>query len=261
MKWDFTAGSPEQLAKVGRKLFTATKQKFLDEQLQMTRFLEAMSLSSMLEFPVQVRHTGENAVPDFQIESGERRIAIELAKITVQDMEHALGLQRNGVKRTVHISSLYRQKSEPRTKDEVIKEGFSIPTWTFGVSPKELNEIWIKEVATQLDKKTAVLQGNQFERGDENWLVLWDRIETGEFEIKSRIEAVKSLLASRWKSDWYSRVFIQQIEILPFLAIFSEDEFSSIPKNLGKPTHNFPPEFIFSGSPDDQSTCRSSKKE
>ena len=89
MKWDFTAGSPEQLAKVGRKLFTATKQKFLDEQLQMTRFLEAMSLSSMLEFPVQVRHTGENAVPDFQIESGERRIAIELAKITVQDMEHA----------------------------------------------------------------------------------------------------------------------------------------------------------------------------
>lgn len=248
MKWDFTFDSPNELAKIGKKLLKASKQKFLDEQLQMTRLLESMSSTCIFQFPVRVRHTGEYGVPDFQIESGGRRIAIELAKITVQDVEHARGLQRNGLKRTLDISSLYRKKLQPRTKNEVIKEGFSTPTWVFGVSPDELNEIWLKEITTQLDEKTAVLQRSNFEHGDEDWLVLWDRIETDEFEIKPRMEAVKGLLASRWKPDWYSRVFVQQTEIPPFLGVFSKTEFIPIPKDFKMPAHNYPPGFMFFGS-------------
>ena len=245
LNWDFTADSTDELAKVGKKLLKASKQKFLDEQLQMTRLLEFVSSTCIFQFPVRLRHTGEMGVPDFQIESGGRRIAIELAKITAQDVEHARGLQRKGLKRTLDISSLYRKKSEPRTKDEVIKEGFSTPTWSFGVTPGELNEIWLKEIANQLDEKTAVLRRNNFEHGDEDWLVLWDRIETDEFEIKPRMEAVNGLLASRWEPGWYSRVFVQQIESPAFLAVFSETEFISIPKDFKMPTHNYPPGFVF----------------
>ena len=161
----------------------------------MSRLLEAMSVASIFEFPLKVRHTGVGGVPDFQVESGGRRIAIELAKIAVQDVEHVRGLQRKGLKQTSAISSLYRKKSKPRTKDEVFKEGFSNQPFRFGVSPQELNEIWIDELKIQLNEKSVVLAEKRFEHGHEDWLVLWDRIETDEFEIKPRMEAVNGLLA------------------------------------------------------------------
>lgn len=241
MKWDFIANSPDELAKVGKNLLNnETRQTFLDEQWQMSRLLEAMSSESIFEYPLKVRHTGGESVPDFQVESGGRRIAIELAKIAVQDVEHVRGLQRKGLKKTSAISSLYRKKSKPRTRDEVIKEGFSNQPFRFGVSPQELNEIWIDELTIQLEEKSVVLLKNRFKHGHEDWLVLWDRIETDKFEIKSRMESVKSRLASRWKSDWYSRVIVQQTEFPPFVAIFSETEFISIPKDLKMPTQNYP---------------------
>ena len=251
MNWDFTANSPDELAKVDSKLLNASRQSLLDEQVQMSRLLEAISSVSIFEFPVRVRHTGANGVPDFQVESGRRRIAIELAKITLQDVEHARGLQREGLKQTLEISSLYLKKSRPRTRDEVNKEGFSKQPFKFGISPHELNEIWIREIAAQLDEKTATLQGSQFEHGDEDWLVLWDRIGTDEPEITARIEILKSLLATRWKRQgWFSRVLVQQTEWFPFVAVFSETELISIPNNFERPSHNYPAGFVFAGSPD-----------
>src|SRR5437899_6202827 len=117
MDRDFTATSPEELAKIGDALFKARTQKHLDEQVQMTRLLEALAETSILQFPLRVRHTGERDVPDFQLESCGHSIAVEVAKITVQDVEHARGLQRKGIKRTLTISSLYREQPKRRTKD------------------------------------------------------------------------------------------------------------------------------------------------
>src|SRR2546425_9498485 len=120
MNWNFIANTPVELASIGHALFNATKQKFLDEQLQMTRLLEALSSSTIVRFPVRVRHTGEDGVPDFRVKFGQRRISTELAKIAVQDVEHARGLQRKRLNRTVSLSSLYRKGPKPRTKGQVI---------------------------------------------------------------------------------------------------------------------------------------------
>ena len=247
-QWNFIAKSPDELAKIGDKLITATRQAHLNEQWQMSRFLEAMSSSSIFRFPVRVRHIGVKGVPDFQVESDGRRIAIELAMISTQDLERGRALQRRRVKCAMDTTNLLREKAKPRTEDEIIADAFAPPTWIHGLSAEERQTIWVEKAKIQLSEKTAVLRGKQFEHGDEDWLVLWDRIGTREFEIKPRIEVIKGLLASRWKQGWYSRVFIQQIERCPFLAIFAETEFKSIPKNFARPTPNCPPDFIFSGS-------------
>jgi len=247
-EWDFIANSPEELANIGKKLLKASKRKFIEEQWQMSRFLEVMSSSSIFKFPLRVRHTGVKRVPDFQVESGEQRIAIELARISTQDLERGRFLQSR-VKRTMDVTTLLREKSKPRIEDEIIATAFPTPTFVFGLSSVEQQKIWVEQVTTQLNEKTATRQGEKFEHGDEDWLVLWDRIGTDESEIKSRMQAVKGLLASRWKPDWYSHVFIQQIESPHFLAAFSENEFISIPKDFKMPTHNYPPGFIFEIQP------------
>ncbi len=209
MDWNFTANTPTELAHIGKALFNASKQKHLDEQVQMTRLLEALSTSPVLQFPVRIRHTGENGTPDFQLESGGQRIGAEVSKIAVQDVEHARGLQGKEMKGTLAISTLYRMQSKPRTKDEVIAEGFLTPSFVFPVTVAEYNSIWLNAVTAELEDKSMVLQRDHFDHGVEDWLVLWDRIGTSEDEIKQRIESVRDILASRWKPDWYSHVFLQ----------------------------------------------------
>ena len=120
MIWDFSANSPKELATIGTKLLRPLRPTFRDEQWQMSRLLEALSSTSLFQFPLRVRHTGEKGVPDYQVESDGRQIAIELAKVTLQDVEHARGLQRRGINRTLGISSLYLKQSQPRTAKETL---------------------------------------------------------------------------------------------------------------------------------------------
>ena len=253
MNWDFIANTPSELAKIGNLLIKARRSAFLYEQWQMSRLIEAASSASIFEFPFHIRHTGEKGVPDFQIKSGERQIAVELAIISTQDLECARGLQKRTkgkIERAMDTSNLLRKKSLPRTVDEIIADAFAAPTWVFGMSYEEHEEIWIKEVKKQLDEKTTTLQDERFEHGDEDWLCLWDRIGTPEIEVNNYFEIVKKVLASFWKPEWYSRVLIQQTDFNPYLAVFTPTS-SDLIQNLESATRKYPPGFIFSGSPDE----------
>ena len=218
-EWHFTANISEELARIGDVLFIGPKQKNLDEQVQMTRLLEAMATASILHFPIRVRYAGERETPDFQLESGGQRIGVELSKIAVQDVEHARDLQRKEMKQPLTISSLFQKQSKPRTKDEVIAEGFLTPAMVF--PPVEgYDSIWLEAVTAELDDKTIVLQGKHFRHGAEDWLALRDMIGTTPNEIEHRIESLSDVLALRWKPDWYSRVFLQH-ENFQCMVMFS----------------------------------------
>lgn len=223
MDWDFTANTPEELSKIGKALLHATKRKYLDEQVQMTRLLEALSQQSILQFPVRARHRGEVGSPDYQLETGGRRIGIELSKVTVQDVECARHLQQKYRKQTLSISSLYKKQPKPRTEDQVIAEGFSMPAIWTPLSVNELDTIWLEAVTSELEDKTKVFLGGHFDHGNEDWLALWDRIGTGEDEVGLRIQSLSNILAPRWSPDWYSRVFLQD-ENFRWLVMFSKSE-------------------------------------
>jgi hypothetical protein len=165
-------------------------------------------------------HTGPTGIPDFQLISGNRRIAVEAAKIAVQDVEHARALQRRGLNRTLSISSLYRQQPEARSRAEVINEAFRIPAEHFPVPLEEYRQRWMDEATIQLNEKTAALLSGRFNRGDENWLLLWDRIGAPDWETDARIRQFNSLLQSFWELDWYSRVFLQGRDF-QWLAMFN----------------------------------------
>ena len=173
----------------------------------MTRLLGAFA-TTLVEFPVRVAHTSDD-VPDFQLEFGGRAIAVEATKIAVPDVEHARSLQHRGINRTLGISSLLRRKPDRRSKSEVINEGFLIPQMVFPVSLQEHREIWLKEAIARLEDKTKVLMSDRFRHGQEDWLLLWDRIGTAEWEVSERVETMIDLLMSRWRPGWYSRVILQ----------------------------------------------------
>ena len=194
---------------MGTVLFKAHKQNVLDEQVQMTRLLESLARTEILQYPVCITHTGITAVPDFQLESGTRHIAVEITKIALQDVEHASALQQKGLNRAMAISTLYRKKSRPRGKEEVIAEAFGTPAMLFPVSTQEHDQAWYEQAEASLTAKSAVLARPDFVSGDENWLLLWDRIGTREAQLPLRQERFAHLLANYWAPGWFSRVFLQ----------------------------------------------------
>jgi hypothetical protein len=233
MNWQFTARSPAELAKIGKALFNASKQNVLDEQVQMTRLLESLARTEILHYPIRVCHTGINSVPDFQLESGGRRIGVEITKVAVPDVEHARALQNKGLNSTLGISSLYRKENKPRRKEKIIAEGFGIPTFVFPVSLDEHDTIWIEAAEASLTTKSAVIARPDFQRGDENWLVLWDRIATADWELGARQATFAGLLCIYWKPGWFSHVFLQDCDFF-WQAMFTPSESTLLPSHRAK---------------------------
>lgn len=174
----------------------------------MVHLLKALAGTSILLYPVRVRHTSDK-VPDFQLAVGARRIGVELTRIGFQDVEHGRALQARGLKGTLRVSDLYPNGDGPRGKQAVTRDGFGAKQFVFPRSPEEEDRIWVERARASLDAKTAVLMGNDFAHGDEDWLVLVDSVGEVPEDAEGRRAMFSRLLAAFWERGWFSRVFLQ----------------------------------------------------
>lgn len=138
MNWDFTAAMPAELRTgiAPTLLEGRVSKRIAVEKLQMTRLLESLAQTSILQYPVHVKHTTEH-VPDFQLASGNRRIAVELTRIKFQDVEHGRATQESKVKRALSVMSLFPKHGNPRKNPHIIKDAFGTPPMLFASSPEE----------------------------------------------------------------------------------------------------------------------------
>ena len=223
MNLDFSAADPNDLSNGidGALLNGRFAKRVAIERLQMARLLKCLARTTMLEYPLGIRHTTER-VPDFQLFSGKKRIAVELTRIKFQDLEHGRALQAQGIKSTLSVSSLYPKSGGPRKKSAVIKDGFCMPAMIFPVSSEEQEGAWIAQARESLIAKTAVAAKGNFVHGDEDWLVLLDPV--GKLlDIESRGNGFSQLLRDFWGRGWFSRVFVQDI-FFRWQVAFSKEE-------------------------------------
>jgi hypothetical protein len=228
VKEDFEANTPDELAKnVRTALMTGCVTEIIArERQQMMHLLESLALTSILEYPLRVRHTSER-VPDFQLVAGTRRIGVELTRVGFQDIEHARKLQQT-VKSTLMTSNLYPVPTGPRKKQEVIAKGFGIPQMVFPPTQSEEQEVWINQANETLEKKTLAIARADFVRGDENWLVIVDPLWSYQPETRHE-NGFAELLKNYWKTNWFSRVFLQD-DFFHWQMAFSPAESRVLPK-------------------------------
>lgn len=194
----------------------------------MAHLLEALAHTPILQYPIRVSHTSDQ-VPDFQLEVGGRRIAVELTRIAFQDVEHGRALQQKGVRRTLAVSSVYSQPTGPRKRTEVMQEGFGRPAMVIPLSPDEQHRIWCEQARASLDAKTLVVAGKAFAHGDEDWLVLVDPVGRMKSEVEPLGDNFSQLLTRFWTPGWFSRVFLQDNFFLWQIA-FTKEESSVLPQ-------------------------------
>jgi hypothetical protein len=194
----------------------------------MTRLLQSLALTSVLQYPLRVKHTTER-VPDFQLVGANCRIAVELTRIKFQDVDHGRALQQRGEGGTLVVSNLYPRKDGPRKKRDVIEEGFNTPSMVFPSSRNEDERIWLTQVRESLDTKTRAAGRKDFAHGDEDWLVLQDPVGMDRLEILNLRDSFSQMLAAFWKPGWFSRVFLQD-NFFRWQVVFTAHQFSMLPK-------------------------------
>lgn len=227
----FVARTPKELVHLDKYVRHAPNRKSYEELLQMEWLIKFLTPISLIEFPFSVCHTGNVATPDFQLIFGSRRVAAELTKLTSQDLENGRALQRRdvhlplgtGFNKTLISSNLEVTGEEPRNRGQISAEGFCGGQFAFPESPGDRGRAWGTAVHERLIQKTQILESKHFVKGDEQWLVLWERLGFHDDEVDQRIEHLKSLLEPFWSSSWFSRVFLQA-EHFGWLAMFTEQE-------------------------------------
>jgi hypothetical protein len=352
MTWEFTANSPDELAQVRQSLPQRAKPTVAGELFPMRFLLEALAQTEVPAFPFIARHTGEHGVPDFQLVSGTRRIAVEIAKVTTQNLEHARAVQAelpdppshfdvgdlcypeefaqrlkagrdcwarflagrlsdecrawlaswNGrdavphdmnerliadmnavidgppiagdrmlqdatprpkafqvegfprdetphqrklwledafweqlavpINRTLMVTPFIRQDDARMTRAEVLSNGFLVPALPTGPTLEEEHQIWVERVGHEIQDKAAILAGGDFLHGDEDWLVLWDRLGTADWQVEGRAQAIEKRLAPIGKPGWFSRVFIQE-EFFEWQLMFTPGATVNLPRRNG----------------------------
>ena len=210
MNCEFSANTEDELAdRIGRAFCQGKMSKTAaNERIQMMHLLRALAGTSVMRYPVRVRHTSDK-VPDFQLRTGGCRVGVELTRIGFQDLEHGRALQARGLKGTLSVSELYPTGGGPRGKQAVIRNGFGSKPFVFPRSVEEEDRIWTAGARESLNAKTAVLARNDFAHGDEDWLVLVDSVGEVAEQALGRRECFSRLLAAFWKPGWFSRVFLQ----------------------------------------------------
>jgi hypothetical protein len=92
---------------------------------------------------------------------------------------------------------------------EVVSTGFLVSQLDASPTIDEERVLWLDRVCAELNDKSDALSKATFQRGDENWLVLWDRLGTPDWDLERRVRCVAEKLAGRWQVNWFSRVFLQ----------------------------------------------------
>jgi hypothetical protein len=212
VQWDFVANDAGELRNIRDSLLHASVQKSLDEQFQMTLLLKRLANTPLLQYPLKVRHIGDESVPDFQVQCGPKSIAVEVAKVTNQNLETARRVQwkrsqgpgARSMNLTLPVHRFWGTGKMKRR--EVVETAFLHPQESFGPTLQESEQMWLESVRAELDDKTQKCYGSE---SDENWLLLEDRLGSANWQLEGRRDAVETLLVSYWKTGRFSRVFIQ----------------------------------------------------
>jgi hypothetical protein len=212
MNWDFTAKTAAELATNIRPALVkgVLLGRVAFERLHMVRLLEALAGSSILQYPLSVKHTTEQ-VPDFQLALAGRLVSAELTRIEFQDIECGRALQQKSqARRTLAVTRLLPDpnRRKPRKQPAVTREGFGAPPMLFPSSVQEQEAIWLKQGRKSLDRKSSVFAGGDFAHGKEDWLVLVDPVGVLS-DTQTRLSNFSGLLAAFWKPTWFTRVFLQ----------------------------------------------------
>ncbi len=190
-----------------------------DELSQLCDFLKSCCHTALLNYPLSIwRDRDVGGVPDFTFEMPHGLAAVELTRLSGNQLEKSRCDQANGAREGKQlgaraVTSLQVSDSK-RTLVQRRAETLIPSADTLFVPWQEVEDAWLACVIGQIDTKTRSMARPRYRVGDEGWLLLEDRLSSSQAEMERRLPCLRDALETYWSNDrrTFQKVFLQPRE-------------------------------------------------
>jgi len=193
----------------------------LDERLQLGKFLEAVAHTKLLKYPLEVTHV-RNQRPDFELVLGKTQVGVEVTKIANEELESARSLQRKKHLGTLSTTPFLRKPDSATSRHERVNSAFTTPSVLFSNDAADEDSFWLEKALEMVERKRRHLCQSDYGRGEENWLLLWDKLSSTEVELRQRVAQLEDALWLEWKSTFFTRLVVEQAQFSCFAVLSSQ---------------------------------------
>ena len=123
----------------------------------------------------------------------------------------------------MYVTPFLKQVDTERKRADILSDGFLLPQFVFG-STEEDDTSWLEQAESIVQRKTKNLSRPDFDRQEENWLLLWDKLSSSQFDLHRLVPKFSALLKKFWGAEWFNKVILEQTYFQCFIVFSPEGE-------------------------------------
>lgn len=174
------------------------------EKWSICRLLATLIKYQALEFPIKVTK-GERR--DFRLHTGQKQIGIEFTEAVQPDYARARVLPEAKSDESIIDPSLFKwdapKKSLAELRSISSKTRLTGPGW----NGNEMEDEWSFAISDISRRKTSKLNSEGFAKFDENWLLIYDNLDSGDIDLSCSY-LVKEL-EEYWSKTSFDKIFVE----------------------------------------------------
>jgi hypothetical protein len=176
------------------------------ERWSVCRLLSTLAAVSELQYPLELV---KKERPDFYLIVGKRRVGIEITEAIQPDYARARVLPEAQSRGSIIDPSLFKWGAPRKSVDElrsiVSETELKGPGW----EGNEVEVEWAAAVIEVIERKTEKLRSKGFRKFDENWLAVYDNLNSFALEMSEVSCMLIESMRAYWSGDSFDRVFIE----------------------------------------------------
>lgn len=181
------------------------------ERSSICRLLATLIKHQSLEFPIEVMRIER---PDFCLHSGKKEIGIEFTEAIQPDFARARVLPEADSDESIIDRSLFKWDASKKSLSELRSIASETKLTGPGWEGDEIEIEWSEAIFDTTQKKTQKLVLNGFTRFYENWLSIYDNLNSFALDIDKSCYLLADHLHGYWTNDSFDKIYVESGDLI-----------------------------------------------
>lgn len=180
------------------------------EMWSICRLLATLAKYKYYEFPLQIN---KRERPDFYLKTGIKNIGIEFTEAIQQDYARVRVLPEANLQGSIIDPSLFKWGSKKKSLSQLRSIASEKKLMGPGWEGNEIEIEWTNAIFDIIQRKTIKLLSVGFERFDENWLLIYDNLNSFALDITQSCSIISARLEKYWTKDSFNKIYIESHDV------------------------------------------------
>jgi hypothetical protein len=174
------------------------------ERWSICRLLATIAKSKALSFPIKLQ---KRERPDFCLQAGQKLIGIEFTEAIQPNYARVRVLPEARLEKSIIDPSLFKWGAPKKSLEELRSIASQTQLTGPGWEGNAMEDEWSQTIIDIASKKTSKLNSDGFARYIEDWLLVYDNLDSGDLDLSCSY--LKSDLQEYWSPESFNSVFVE----------------------------------------------------